>query len=225
MKKKIFGRKTAMVLALALTTVSLAACGGSGGSAPASAEPVMDTEQTEFTILGGQSALSPGYTDNEVLNKLQEETGISITWNTMSDSLSEQVNIHIAGGDLPDAFMGVGFSNYELATYGEDGTFIDLTPYITEDVMPNLTKVLEEHPEVRAAITMDNGAIYGLPSGEQMGTAGIGKEKDYSIFTVPQFSMINKAWLDELGLEIPTTLDELHDVLKAFADNDMSATY
>ncbi|MBQ6734400.1 MAG: extracellular solute-binding protein [Lachnospiraceae bacterium] len=214
-----------MVLALALTTVSLAACGGSGGSAPASAEPVMDTEQTEFTILGGQSALSPGYTDNEVLNKLQEETGISITWNTMSDSLSEQVNIHIAGGDLPDAFMGVGFSNYELATYGEDGTFIDLTPYITEDVMPNLTKVLEEHPEVRAAITMDNGAIYGLPSGEQMGTAGIGKEKDYSIFTVPQFSMINKAWLDELGLEIPTTLDELHDVLKAFADNDMSATY
>ena len=35
--------------------------------------------------------------------------------------------------------------------------------------------------------------------------------------------MINKAWLDDLGLEVPTTLDELHDVLKAFKDNDMSA--
>jgi putative aldouronate transport system substrate-binding protein len=37
--------------------------------------------------------------------------------------------------------------------------------------------------------------------------------------------MINKAWLDDLGLEVPTTLDELHDALKAFKDNDMSAKY
>ena len=133
--------------------------------------------------------------------------------------------MRIAGGQLPDAFMGVGFNNYDLTTYGEDGTFIDLTPYLTEEYMPNLTKILEEHPEIRAAITMDDGCIYGLPSGEQMGTAGIGKEEDYSIFTIPQFSMINKAWLDELGLPVPTTLDELHAALKAFKDNDMSATY
>ena len=87
----------------------------------------MADDQTSFVIMGAQSALSPGYKDNEVLNKMMEETGISIEWNTMSDSLSEQVNIHIAGGDLPDAFMGVGFNNYDLATYGDDGTFIDLT--------------------------------------------------------------------------------------------------
>ena len=37
--------------------------------------------------------------------------------------------------------------------------------------------------------------------------------------------MINKAWLDDLGLEVPTTLDELHTALKAFKDNDMSAKY
>ena len=141
----------------------------------------------------------------------------------MSDSLAEQVNIHIAGGDLPDAFMGVGFSNFDLFTYGSDGTFIDLTPYITAEYMPNLSKILEEHPEIRAAITMSDGHIYGLPSGEQMGTAGIGRPEDYSIFSVPQFSMINKAWLDDLGLAVPTTLDELHTALKAFKDNDMSA--
>lgn len=192
---------------------------------PAAVSADMNTDQTEFEIMGGQSALSPGYTDNEILNKLQEEAGIHITWNTMSDSLSEQINIHIAGGELPDAFMGAGFSNYELTNYGEDGTFIDLTPYINEEIMPNLTKILEEHPAIRAAITMDDGCIYGLPAAEQMGTAGIGKEEDYSIFTIPQFSMINKAWLDDLGLEVPTTLDELHDVLVAFKENDMSAKY
>ena len=178
--------------------------------------------QTEFTVMGAQSALSPGYDNNTVLNQMMENVGIHITWNTMSDSLSEQVNIHIAGGDLPDAFQGVGFSNYELTTYGEDGTFIDLTPYITPEIMPNLYAILEEHPEIKAAITMNDGCIYGLPSAEQMGTAGVGKAEDYSIYAVPQFSMINKKWLDDLGLEVPTTLDELHDVLVAFKENDMA---
>lgn len=210
----------ASVTALAL--LGLTACGG--GTQTTEPAEFGNTDQTSFTIMGAQSALSGGYEDNTVLNEMQENAGISITWNTMSDSVSEQVNIKIASGDLPDAFIGVGFSNYDLTEYGSDGTFIDLSPYITEEYMPNLTKILEEHPEIRAAITMEDGCIYGLPSGEQMGTAGIGDEEDYSIYTIPQFSMINKAWLDYLGLEIPTTLNELHDVLKAFKDNDMAAT-
>lgn len=186
-----------------------------------------NTEQTDFYIMGGQSALSAGYDDLEVLNDLQENVGIHIDWETMSDSLSEQVNIRITGGQLPDAFQGVGFSNYDLARYGDDGTFLDLTPYLTPDIMPNLCAILESHPEIRAAVTMEDGGIYGLPSGEQMTTAGIGADMEdaYSIFSVPQYSMINKAWLDDLGLEVPTSLDELHDVLKAFKDNDMSAKY
>lgn len=184
-----------------------------------------DENQTDFFIVGGMSALSAGYDSNEVLNKLADNVGITIEWDTMSDSLSEQVNIRIAGEQLPDAFQGVGFSNYDISTYGADGVFIDLTPYINEEVMPNLTKILEENPDIRAAITMSDGKIYGLPAAEQMGTGGIGLENDYNIYTIPQFSMINKAWLDALNMEVPTTLDELYACLKAFADNDMSHTY
>lgn len=206
--------------------VSLAGCGG-GGNANQTEPGVANTntDQTEFNIISGISALSSGYDDNPVLNEMAENAGISITWETMSDSLSEQVNIRIAGNDLPDAFNAVGFSNYDLTNYGQDGTFIDLTPYINEEYMPNLTKILEEHPDIRAAITMDDGCIYGLPAGEQMGTAGVGKAEDYNIYTIPQYSMINKTWLDELGLEVPTTLDELHDVLVAFKENDMATMY
>ncbi|MDO5143314.1 MAG: extracellular solute-binding protein [bacterium] len=186
---------------------------------------VASAEQTDFYIMGGMSALSAGYDSNVVLNELQEKAGITIEWDTMSDSLAEQVNIRIAGNMLPDAFMGVGFSNYDISTYGEDGVFIDLTEYITPEIMPNLSAILEENPGIRAAITMADGCIYGLPSAEQMGTAGVGIEPDLSIYTIPQFSMINKAWLDDLGLAMPTTLDELHDVLVAFKENDMSARY
>ena len=32
--------------------------------------------------------------------------------------------------------------------------------------------------------------------------------------------MINKAWLDKLGLQVPTTWDELENVLKAFKTQD-----
>ena len=205
--------------------LSMTACGNKdyGHHEKGVANP--DTSQTEFSIMGGQSALSPGYDNNVVLNQLQEDTGINIEWTTMSESLGEQVNIRIAGDELPDAFLGVGFSNYDISRYGDDGTFIDLTPYLTEEYMPNLAKILEENPDIRSAITMDDGYIYGLPAGERMGTAGIGAPEDYSIYSIPQFSMINKAWLDDLGLEVPTTLDELHTALQAFKDNDMSAKY
>lgn len=202
---------------------SFALAGMVGGAAELTAKAAEG--QTEFSIVGAQSALSAGYDDNTVLNEMADNVGITINWDTMSDSVSEQVSIRIAGNTLPDAFIGVGFSNYDLAQYGDDGTFIDLTPYITEEYMPNLTAILEEYPDIRSAITMDDGGIYGLPAAEQMGTAGIGDEEDYSIYTIPQFSMINKAWLDDLGLEVPTTLDELHDALVAFQENDMSAKY
>ncbi len=216
------------ILTCALTAgiaLSVTACGNQnyGHHEKGVANP--DTSQTQFAIMGAQSALSPGYDDNVVLNQLQQEAGISIDWTTMKESLAEQVNIRIAGGELPDAFMGVGFSNYDISRYGDDGTFIDLTPYLTEEYMPNLSKILDENPDIRSAITMDDGYIYGLPAGERMGTAGIGAPEDYSIYSVPQFSMINKAWLDDLGLPVPTTLEELHTALKAFKDNDMSAKY
>lgn len=224
-KKNLWKKTTACVLAAGLAA-SMAACGSSKKEEKAEKGVAnTDTSQTEFDIMGGISTLSKGYEDNEVLNKLQDEAGIKIKWNVMSDSLSEQVNVRIAGGELPDAFMGVGFNNYDLTNYGSDGTFIDLTPYLTEEYMPNLTKILEENPDIKSAITMSDGCIYGLPAGEKMGTAGIGAEEDYSIYTIPQFSMINKAWLDDLGMEVPTTLDELHEALTAFKENDMSAKY
>ncbi len=192
-----------------------------------SAVPFASAEQTEFNVLSGISALSGGYDNNPVLNDLQAKAGIKINWDTWSDSLGEVVGTRISGNSASknpiDAFQAVGFSNFQLMQYGAAGTFIDLTPYITPEVMPNLSAILEAHPEIRAAITMSDGKIYGLPAGEQMGTAGIGRDKDYSIFSVPQFAMINKAWLDDLGLPVPTTLDELHTALVAFKENDMSA--
>lgn len=211
------------LLAAAMLLALLTACGG-GNNAPASSgEPNMDTTQTEFDVLSGISALSGGYDNNPVLNQIQENAGIKINWETMSDSLGEQVGIRITGGDLPDALQAVGFSNYDLGRYGRGGTFIDLTPYVTDpEIMPNLSAILEKYPKIKAAITQDDGKIYGLPAAEMMGTGATGAEEDYSIHSIQQFSMINKAWLDDLGLDVPETVEELKAALQAFKDNDMA---
>ena len=203
-----------MLLAVAMV-LGLAACGGGGVQARG------DENQTEFLIVGGMSALSSGNDSNPVLVELAEKAGVEIEWDLMSDSLGEKVGVLIGGNQLPDAFIAVGFSQNDIMEYGEDGTFIDLTPYITPEIMPNLYAILEKHPDIKAGITQADGGIYGLPSGELMGTAAIGATDDLSIYAVPEFSMINKTWLDELGLDIPTNLTELHDVLVAFRDNEM----
>jgi len=220
-------KKIACLVLAGVMAGSLAACGGDGGGSGGgnsnSGEPNTSTEQTEFNIISGISALSSGYNDNPVLNEMQEKAGIKINWETMSDSLGEQVNIRLTSSDLPDAVQAVGWSNYDLGRYGRGGTFIDLTPYVTDsEVMPNLSKILEENPKIKAAITQDDGKIYGLPAAEMMGTAAVGDEKDMSIHAIQQFSMINKAWLDDLGLAVPETVEELKTALQAFKDNDMA---
>lgn len=206
-----------LLLAVLMLVSVLSACGGGND------EPEVNADQTEFDVISGISALSGGYENNVVLNEMQTNAGIKINWETMSDSLAEQVSIRIAGDELPDAFQAVGFSNYDLARYGKQGTFIDLTEYITPEIMPNLCAIFEKFPEYKAAITQEDGKIYGLPSGGRMGTAATGAEQDFDIGTIPQFTMINKRWLDELNLPVPTTTEELKATLQAFIDNDMSA--
>ena len=203
-----------MFLALVML-LGLVACGG-GGS-----KPEGDPDQTNFLIVGGMSVLSCGNDSNPVLVELAEKAGVEIEWDLMSDSLGEKVGVLIGGNQLPDAFIAVGFSQNDINEYGTDEVFIDLTPYITPEIMPNLSAILEKHPDIKAGITQADGKIYGLPSGELMGTGAIGATDDLSIYAVPEFSMINKTWLDELGLAVPTNLTELHDALVAFKNAEL----
>ena len=58
-----------------------------------------------------------------------------------------------------------------------------------------------------------DGHIYSFPWIEQLGE---GKEAIQAIGDIPY---INKKWLDFLGLEVPTTTEELEQALIAFRDN------
>lgn len=203
----------------AVMAVSTAACGGTGGTDSASS----GEEQTNFSIFAGISALSPDNSEKPLVQQMNEAMGVTIEWNCVSgDTLTEKKNLILnAGSDLPDALMAASLTDSELLTYGGNGLLIPLEDYINEETMPNLMKIVEKRPEMLATCTMPDGHIYGLPGISEMGfeyTDG----NTYYIGAIPQFTAINTDWLEAVGMEMPTTVDELHDVLVAFRDQDVN---
>ena len=136
-----------------------------------------------------------------------KETGIEIEWNTILFSdWGNRKAVLLAGSDLPDAFMGsICFSESDILTNA--GTFLVLDDYIDE-YMPNLKKIIESDPTMKALATSADGHIYGLPS------------KKPCRPTVANQMFINQTWLDNLGLNMPTTYDEFVAVLRAFKEQD-----
>ena len=89
----------------------------------------------------------------------------------------------------------------------DSGAIIDLAPLMAEN-MPNLTALLDAHPEWREIIALDDGRIASLPA--------LNEEERLVLV------WINKAWLDELGLAMPTNLDELTAALAAMRGRDLN---
>lgn len=179
--------------------------------------------EKEFSIFAGMSTMSNDYSEKTLIKQINEETGVNINWTCVAgDALTEKKNLILnTGVDLPDAVMGIGLSDYELITYGGNGLFVPIEDYITEDIMPNLCSVVEQRPGLLASCTMPDGHIYSLPGISEMGIEAQNGEV-YYIGAIPQFTAINTDWLEAVGMEMPKTVDELHDVLVAFRDQDVN---
>ena len=96
-------------------------------------------------------------------------------------------------------YSGTGNKNCLLYTSTEDASR-----------MPNYNAIPEEDKKVmEAAQTMADGNMYSLS-----------KYEPETWNVTPNRMFINKAWIDKLGLTMPTTTDELKTVLKAFHDQD-----
>lgn len=124
------------------------------------------------------------------------------TASSMDSDSTQSFNLMIASKELPDL---VGGKRQDIIKYGQEGAFIPLNDLIDE-YAPDIKKLLDENPDVKAAITAEDGNIYQIPF--------------MFADVVSEAYFIRQDWLDKLGLEIPDTVDELHDVLKAFVEQD-----
>jgi putative aldouronate transport system substrate-binding protein len=171
-------------------------------------------EEVSLKIMTSSSPLAPEDPNEKLIFKrLEEQTGVHIDWrNYTTDVFAEKRNLAIASGELPDAIFNAAFSDYELLKYAKDGVIVPVEDMI--QYMPNLQAVLEKAPQYKAMMTAPDGHMYAFPWIEELGE---GKE---SIHSVAAFPWINKEWLDKLGLEVPTTTEELKQVLIAFKTQD-----
>ena len=146
-----------------------------------------------------------------MVKKWTEDTGIEFEWTEIpSESATEKINLQlVSGADLPDVFwtFGDGKSGNTVVQYADQDIFLP-TENIIDEYMPNLKKILDDNPQYRQEITAPNGHTYGFPYIEEM----------KGLVLTPGPLIINKTWLDELGLEVPTTVDEWVECLKAFRD-------
>lgn len=142
-------------------------------------------------------------------NELATRTGVNLEFTVVNpDTESEKFNLMVASNDLSDIISNATtlYTNGGEAAVADE-ILIDHLPYLTEELTPQICKLMEEYPDAVPEALTESGWLAGMP------------QLSMQTETTQTFGpMIRKDWLDELGLDIPETYDELHDVLAAFKE-------
>lgn len=109
---------------------------------------------------------------------------------------SQILSTMFAAGDYPDIFE---LQTNDYLTFATSGHLIPL-----EDFIDNSKNLKSVDKELLEAYRLKDGHIYGVPTYNGGGCV----------------TYMRLDWLENLGLEIPTTWDEYYNVLKAFTFND-----
>lgn len=218
MKKR---RLMAAAMAAVMLTGTLAGCSAkseTSGTEAAKGEAGASQAQTEETLEGSLVSKEPKeftvflnfnnmpFDSNwQVWQEAAKRTNVSLkgTISLSNSNEEEAFNLMMSSGNLADIIGYVDASSLEKL--GRDGGMIPLNDLIKEHA-PNIQKVLDEDARFRQTAYSLDGNIYQIPKNQELKAA--------------EFWWIRQDWLDKLNLKAPTTVDELHDVLYAFRNED-----
>lgn len=126
------------------------------------------------------------------------------TFGSNTKNSAEAMNLLLASGEIPD-IVGSSRLKDTVNQYGPQGAFLPLNDLIAEHA-PHLQAYFDSHPDVFKALKAADGNIYYIP---YLPDGKYGRA-----------FWIRTDWLNKLGLEVPTTVDEYEAVLRAFRDQD-----
>ena len=221
----LFAKGSKLVISLTMAAALLAGCGGGSGAGGGAGSAGLDVDPADVAFPLAETATISGLTsypvgsesnpnNRTIFKRLEEKTNVHVDWKAIqSDQWGEKIALEMSNiKTLPEFVFSAGFGDTDLLKYAKQGVIINVEEYI-DKYMPNLKKVFEQAPEYKKMCEDENGHIWALPWIEQLGS-----EKT-AIQTVGNMPFINKAWLDFLGLPVPTTVDEFEQTLIAFRDN------
>jgi len=209
---------------LTVFSLLLAACtsSGSGGASegpaavpepgvevsPAGEFPIVSEPLTIKAFICPNSSVKD-YNDNEYTRWLTDLTNISLDLDIPPvPDAQQKLNLMLASGDLPEVIIGCNIRLDQMQILANQGLLLPLNEYI-DSYGVEFKKVYEAYPQIEDLITLLDGKIYGLPH-----------VNDCYHCSMSQKMWVYQPWLDELGLEIPTTTEEFYQMLKAFKEKD-----
>ena len=223
--------KKLLALLLCLVMIfGMVACSAKETPTETTTPPATETDDTETktpgTTTDGETtterpvlkvAIQPDdnctdYDDNDMTRYFEEQIGADIEWVYLPVSVDDaitKINLWAvdSNADRPDVILGGVFDNTDQ-DWGEAGFLIDWTQYL--DQLPNWNSVPEEYRTRTAQeIGTASGEIYSFPQ----------LHDNYWNKGYFRWRM-NTAWLEALDLEVPTTTEELKEVLISFRDGD-----
>jgi putative aldouronate transport system substrate-binding protein len=154
------------------------------------------------------SATTESFSKTKLAEELERQTGVKIEYiHPTQGQEGEQLNLMLASGDLADIIEN-SWNNFpggpEKALAEE---YIIPLNDIMDQYAPNLKKYLQENPEIDKMVKTDQQNYYVFPyiRGDEL-------------LLTYQGIIIRQDWLDELDLEMPVTIDDWYEVLKAFKE-------
>ena len=226
--KKVF-RLAALVMVFVFIYVTLTGCGAantttgdtSGNAAATTGAPSVSVpEPPQKITLTSMGYLKPeidglvGGDPNkaQMYEELEKRTGVHIEWiMTPPDDQDTKMMLLISSGKAPD-LMRIpqtypGGGDQAIA----DGLVVDLAKPENAELCPNYMKALNSQPGWKRELTNDNGQI--ITFGQLLVPDGS--------TTVCFGPMLREDWLKKVGMAVPETIQEWHDVLKAFKDQKL----
>ena len=148
------------------------------------------------------------YNEKAAWANITEETGITIEWTELAaGTAAERIPLMLSSGDLPDVFWAA-LSDAQVLQ--NESNLFALEDYL-DDFAPNSVATYDQ-------LGVDWKQIATTPSGHIFGF--LGRYESLYENTGDGIQIINKAWLDKVGMDVPTTLDEFTEVLRAFKEKD-----
>jgi putative aldouronate transport system substrate-binding protein len=171
--------------------------------------PIVDEKVTLRVAVANQPSVED-FSTNEFTKWYEEKTNVHVEWIVLPEGEDgiQKLNLMLSSGDIPDVIMGFGLTAAQIELYGSQGIFIPINDLI-DTYGVNIQNAFAQYPLAKEVVTSPSGNIYSLP-----------EINDCYHCSVAQKLWIYKPWLDTLGLEVPTTLDEYVEVLRAFKEKD-----
>ncbi len=221
-------RRAAAFFTAALMAAS--ACSGCAGPASETSQPASETAASQASatepgtfpiseepitlkiMVPVSAARSKSYGDLDMIKEYEEMANVHVEWDEVAvEAYNEKYKLVLASNNLPDAFgSGFAYDGSIIYRYAKEGLIIPLEDLIESSTV-NMKKYFNEREDFRKLSTYPDGHIYAIPSIDENQNIRMGN-----------FILANYTYLDQLGMEIPTNVDELGDFLRAATSTDLN---